>query len=123
MFEKATRMALRFETPKGLLTTEDLWRLNLADLNQLAKALNRKIRESEEEDFLAEGNSANQRLHLEFKVVLHILNTKKAERDRRASAAEKKQEKDRLLEVLQRKQQAALEDLTEEEIQAKINAL
>ncbi|MFA5457111.1 MAG: hypothetical protein WC261_05690, partial [Synergistaceae bacterium] len=52
MFEKATRMKLRIATGKGNLSVEDLWDLNLAQLNEVAKGLNRRVKELGEEDFL-----------------------------------------------------------------------
>ena len=56
MFEKATQEKYRFETTKGLVNTEDLWDLPLVGgnccLDDIAKDLNRDVKENEEESFI-----------------------------------------------------------------------
>jgi hypothetical protein len=49
LFEKASRLKLRFSSPAGLLTVEDLWDLPLsaqakvANLDDIAKGLNKTL--------------------------------------------------------------------------------
>ena len=55
MFEKATRLKLRFETVRGYVTTEDLWDIPLSAVNgfcldTIAKNLNKKLKELEKAD-------------------------------------------------------------------------
>lgn len=123
MFEKASRMKLRFSTARGFVSVEDLWDLNLQNLNTLAKGLNKKIKEEEEEDFLKDAKGSSTERKLAFDITLHILNTKKTELDAREAAADKAERKRKLLEVLARKQDASLDGLSEEEIKAQIAAL
>ncbi len=47
MFEKASRLKLRIATAMGQLTVEDLWDLNLATLNAIAKGLNKQLKLAE----------------------------------------------------------------------------
>lgn len=122
MFEKAIRRKIRFASNKGMLTTEDLWDLSLGSLNNLAKSLNKQIKASEEEDFLAT-RTVDDDLKLGFDVVLHVLNTKKAEQEAREAAADKAAKKAKLLEILERKQDSSLEAMSEEEIKAQLSAL
>ena len=49
MFEKASRMKLRFNTQRGVLSVEDLWDLPLIQLDNIAIALNKKLQESKTE--------------------------------------------------------------------------
>ena len=123
MFEKASRMKLRVITTRGAITTEDLWDLSLANLNGLAKNLNKQIKAAEEEDFLKEQGKAATELKLAFDITLHVLQTKKAEQEAREAASEKAEKKRKLLEILARKQDASLEGLTEEELRAQIQSL
>jgi len=123
MFEKASRLKLRFKTRKGILSTEDLWDLSLAELNEVAKNLNKELKTAEEEDFLNAKSVEDEKVKLAFDVVLHVLNTKKAEAAERAEAANKKAEKQKILGILAKKQDASLENLSEDELKKKLEAL
>jgi len=123
MFETASREKLRFETQVGYISAEDLWDFTLSGLNALAKHLNREIKSAEEEDFLQEATAEDTETALKFAVVLHILNTKKDEKEAAEKAAENKVTKDKLLAVLARKQDEKLDNKSEAEIKKMINKL
>lgn len=123
IFEKTTRKKLRFKSDKGYLTVEDLWDLSLIQLNKMAKFYSKEKKASAEEDFLQEKSVEDTTVKLQFDVVLHILEVKKEEKAARAGASVKKEEKERLMALLERKQHAADEDLTPDQIKAKIEAL
>jgi len=120
-FEKASRLKLRFETAKGSLATEDLWDLPLrgngTSLNSLAKNLNRKIKDEGEEDFVSPSTRANEVLGLQFDLVKHVIEIRLAEADAAAQARERKEKKQKLLEILGRKQDAALEQAPVEDLE------
>jgi hypothetical protein len=120
MFEKGTRQKLRFGSDKGLLMMEDLYDLTPAQLNVIAKRLNKDIKNAEEEDFLQEKSSADTKLKLAFDIVLHILNTKKDEAEKRKDYAVKKAEKERLLALLENKKNEKLASLSEDDIKKAI---
>lgn len=123
IFETATRSKLRFDTTRGDISVEDLWDLTLSALNMLAKNLNKEIKSSEEEDFLQEATAEDAVTVLKFAVVIHILNTKKAEKEAAEKAAENKTTKDKLLAVLARKQDEKLDNKSEAEIRKMIEKL
>ncbi len=123
LFEKATRLKLRFNTNVGMLAVEDLWDLSLPGLNDLAKSLNRDIKESKETDFLKEISTEDTVTKLQFDIVLHVLNTKKSEADERKNAAVRKEKKEKLLAILARKQDSALEDMSEDDIKKMLEEL
>lgn len=123
MFEKASRLKLRFSSDVGNIATEDLWDLNLKQLNTIAKNLNKKLKDAEEEDFLEEKSAEDTKLKLSFDIVLHVLKTKKDELEKRKNAAEKREQQQKLMGILSKKQDASLEKLSEEEIQKKIAEL
>jgi excisionase family DNA binding protein len=71
LFEKAARLKLRFASPQGNLSAEDLWdlpltsvRLNAANLNNIAKAISRQLKAESEEDFVNPKSAANDGLQL-----------------------------------------------------------
>jgi hypothetical protein len=120
-FEKASRVKLRFETAKGLMTVEDIWDLPLRgkeiSLNSLAKSLNRKIKDEGEEDFITPSTSANEVLDLQFALVKHVIGVKLDERDVAEMMAERKEKKRKLLDVLARKKDTVLEQTPVEDLE------
>lgn len=126
MFEKASRLKLRFNTSRGALTVEDLWDLPLTsstgkpNLDDIAKSLNREIRDSGVEtsfvDPSATGASASTQLA--FDIVKHIIGVRIAERDAATLAAKKRETKAKILQIIAEKQDQALQSKSLEELQA-----
>ena len=129
IFEKATREKFRYPSVKGLLTTEQLWELPLTaksgfSLDDVAKAVNAELKAIDTESFVAaETNPAKATLETKLEVVKHVIAIRLAEDQAAKAAAAKKLEKEKLLTVLGRKQDAVLENLTEAELLARINNL
>jgi hypothetical protein len=129
IFEKATREKFRYQSAKGLLTTEQLWELPLTaksgfSLDDVAKAVNAELKAIDTESFVAtETNPAKATLETKLEVVKHVIAIRLAEDQAAKAAAAKKLEKEKLLAVLGRKQDAVLENLTEAELLARINNL
>ncbi|QVW27179.1 hypothetical protein [Escherichia phage vB_EcoM-ZQ1] len=120
MFDKATRMKLRFESNKGLLSVEQVWDLSLTALNEMAKGLSRQVKaaETDEEDFIGTKSNVDSELQLRFDVVKHIIGVKLKERDDSREAAERKANNQIILELIQRKKQQELESKSVEELEA-----
>jgi len=130
LFERATRLKLRFTTEYGMVSVEDLWDLPLAttrprttSLDDVAKALRRELRDTEEESFVVAAKKGDDRLALSFEVVKHIIAVRLAEAEAAKTARQRAEKKQQLLGVLARKQDAALENMTEAEIKAAIEEL
>jgi hypothetical protein len=123
MFDLASRLKLRFTFTKDLLTTEDLWDLSLEQLNLIAKDLNKQVNSSKEEDFLKEKSDVDKVLKLKFDIVIHILRTKQNEKNENEIKLLRKSEKEKLLNILDRKRELSLETLSEDEIKKKIKEL
>ena len=120
MFDKATRMKLRFESNKGLLSVEQVWDLSLTALNEMAKGLSRQVKaaETDEEDFIGTKSNVDSELQLRFDVVKHIIGVKLKERDDSREAAERKANNQVILELIHRKKQQELESKSVEELEA-----
>lgn len=129
MFEAASRMKLRFPTTRGDLAVESLWDLPLSskagfDLDAVAKAVNNDLKQQAEESFVQ--TSTNPRkalLELQMEILKYVIAEKQAENAARAAAAENKAKREKLLEVLAKKEDQALESLTPEQLKAQIAAL
>jgi hypothetical protein len=128
MFEKATREKYRFESPMGLLTVEDLWDLpltgqrNRANLEDIAITLHRQLRAATEV-FVPRVKKTDATLQAKFDIVKRIIDIKLAERETAEKAAENRAKKQRILEIIERKQGAQLEALPVEDLLKMVNEL
>ena len=129
IFEQATRRAIRFESVKGDLSVEQLWDLplqsrNQFDLDTVAKTVNRQLNAVTEESFVSvRENPAKETLSLKLEIVKHIIAVKLQEAEEARNRANKASEKEKLLRLLDEKQNEALRALTPEEIQERLKAL
>ena len=121
--EKATRLRLRFETSRGNLNVEDLWRLPLAELDKLAIALNKQLKESSEESFIKAKSKDNKLLELRFDIVKHIIETLLSEDEEKKKAADKRAKREQLLELIAKKKNQELEGKSLEELEAELTKL
>lgn len=115
MFEKASRMKLRFDTPRGQITVEDLWDLplfrknaNTYTIDDLARSLSRQLKQDAEESFVVKQTSANCKLKLQFDIVKHVIDVSLQEKEAKEKATSKRQEKQRILEILAHKEDQEL---------------
>ena len=130
IFEQASRLTIRFTTPKGTLAVEDLWDLPLTttanngiSLDNIAKGLNKQIKEADTESFVTASTKADEILQLKFAIVKHVIEVRLAENAAARDAKNKSEQKQKLLAALDRKKNAQLETMSVEEIEASLAAL
>jgi len=128
MFKEATKQKLRFSTINGLISVEDVWDLPLtsekkASLDSLAKSLNKELKNSEEESFVETPSKKNATLQLKFDVVKAIIKDRLEEREARKDAAERKRRKELLGDIILKKENAALEGKSIEDLRKEMEAL
>lgn len=123
MYKKALKMKLRFATTKGRLTVEDLFELRLTDLNNIAIALDKKLSETPRKSFISDIAPDTVKDELRFNIVKDIITTKLVARNAAQDAKAKTAERAQLNEILHRKKSQALENLSVEELEAKLAAL
>lgn len=120
IFVTASKNKFRYPY-KGMITTEDLWDLNINQLDEVYKVLNKAVKAARENDSLlaetGKGHDGDDAILLmEIEIVKYIFNEKlEATRKREAEVinAEKRR---RILEVLAKKQDDSLNNMTEEEL-------
>lgn len=121
MFEKASRLKLRFNTTKGSIGIEDLWDLPLTsrskvNLDDIAKGLSRELKQCEEESFVVQQSSANEILCLKFDLVKHIIGVRLEEAKAKESQAVNQAKKDKLSRLIEQKGDEALAGKSIEEL-------
>lgn len=107
-FKQATKEKLRFQTNKGLLSTEQLWDLSLADLDNLAIELQEKYEESGKKSFLVKRSVKDKTAKLRFDVVLDVLQTKSDEMEEAKQKAEDKKHNEEIMQLIVEKQKEGL---------------
>lgn len=122
IFEKATKLKLRFTTLKGLLTTEDLWDLPLsggagkANLDGIAIELFNQLNEGKAISFVGGGKAVDEIPQLKFDIVKHIIDVKVAERAVRTEAAARSEKKQLILGIIAQKENEALASTSLEDL-------
>jgi len=122
MFEIATRQKFRFPF-KGMIQVEDLWDLNVKQLDQIFKTLNAQVKQSSEESLLDIKSAADEELSIKIDIVKYIVNVKIAEANTAKLSATKRQQKQQLLEILESKKSEDLKSKSVEELQKLIDDL
>lgn len=124
-FEKASRLKLRFTTRQGLLSSEDLWDLNLTSLDTIAKAVNKELNAEDEGTFIPKKASRKAATHndLRLEILKHVINTKVAEDEAKANRAAKAEQLARLRTLAANKQDEAFASQSLEEIMKQIKEM
>ena len=124
MYKKAAKLKLRFNSSKGLLTVEQLFDLTMPELSSLIKKVNTDLKkEARVDDDLAflEGKDETESLNsLKFDILKDVYLTKKQEREEAATDQEKKATRQKIAEIIAKKKDEALENLSIEELERRL---
>lgn len=122
LFEMATRSKLRFPSTKGELSVEDLWDLSNKDLDVVYKNLKDQEVKSSEESLLDDAN-VDLKLTAAIGIVKYIFTTKRNERLAEKERINKKLTQRKYIDALSKKQDEAIEKMSEAELRAMIDSL
>lgn len=125
VFETITRNKVRFNTPKGMLSIEDIWDLPLEggslSLDDVAKKLDEELRESGKSFVTKKKTDAVAQL--KFDAVMYIIETKLAEREAAKEAAKRRERKQKILEIMESKELEKLSEKSLKELKKELRAL
>ena len=122
LFEKASKTKLRFATTRGPIAVEDLWDMPLSDERQnfsldiLAKAINRQLKEAEEESFVKPHTNASTSLSLALDIVKRVIAVKIKAIEIQEKRAATIAHKDKIMEILASKEDEELRQKSAEEL-------
>ena len=122
IFEYAVENKLRFPY-KGNISTEDLYSLSVSDLDTIYKTLKREAKRNGEESLLATKSNDDVALDTKIEIVKYIVEKKLAQVEARKTAAANKAKKDKILSILEEKQDAALKNMSEEDLRKMLETL
>lgn len=123
LFEKATKDKLRFKIASGMASVEDLWDLGLQDLDKLAKALNKELKEAEEESFIKTKSASNKLTETKFELVKYIISVRMEEAEERKVRAAKAAKKAVIMDLIAKKEIQSLEGKSVEELLKEVETL
>ena len=122
MFEVATREKMRFPF-KGTISVEDLWDLSVQNLDKVFKTLNSQRKEAQEESLLNVKSSEDEVLDTQIAIVKYIVSVKLEEQAARVKAAENKEKKQKIMALMAKKDDEAMENMSKEELQKLLDEL
>ncbi len=121
MFEKASRMKLRLKSGKGSVTAEDLWDFPLQSatqpcLDDLAKDSYQKLQNTVESFVSNKKNQENDTEELRLDILKRIIGVKIQERKVKEDETAKKAQKERILDIIDAKDDKELEGKSKKEL-------
>lgn len=122
MFEFALRNKVRFPY-KGMISVEDLYDLNVRELDSIFKTLNTQFKKSQEESLLATKTKEDETLTIQIEIVKYIFNTKVAEAEAAKQSMELKEKKQMLMGLIAEKENEALKNKSTEELKIMLESL
>ena len=120
---EALQKGLRFEF-KGLISTEDLFDLDMSSLDIIYQKLSKELREISG-DSLLYNEKADEIAWVQLKldVVKHVFDIKKAEAEALRQKIANIEEKQRIMHIINEKENAELANLSIDELKEKLNDL
>lgn len=128
MFERATRLKLRFNTNRGNLSVEDLWDLPLTsvsgvNLDDLARAENKALKESEEESFVVKPTKTSSGHELRLNILKRIIKVKLEERSASERSAINAQKREEIMSAIKKQKSDSLTKTSVEDLEKMLEEL
>lgn len=115
LFINATRSNYQFPF-RGMINVIDLWDLSLTNLDAVFKTLNAEVKKSEEESLLNTKSKEDEEISNKIEIVKYIVGVKLDEKKKREDAKKNAEMRQRLLEIKAKRQDAALENMSDEDL-------
>lgn len=115
LFINATRNNYQFPF-RGMINVIDLWDLSLTNLDSVFKTLNAEAKKSEEESLLNTKSKEDEEISNKIEIVKYIVSVKLDEKKKREDAKKNAEMRQRLLEIKAKRQEAALENMSDKDL-------
>ena len=120
IFKNAVKKKYRWNF-RGLCTVEDLWDLNVENLDDIYKSLKKQQKDNSGESLLTTVSKEDKIIEEKIEIVKAIVIDKLAAAEKAKNAAKKRRENQRILEIMADKKDAALKEKSIEELQAMLS--
>lgn len=123
MFKEASKLKLRFNTVRGLVSIEDLWEMPLIsknnfNLNEVAKSIYLELKQDIEIDFVGAISTENKLESLKLDIVKEIIKDKKEELQAKEQSMINKAHNENIDKLIADKKAEKMRDMTIEELEA-----
>ena len=129
MFEKATRIALRFPSSVGLLSVEQVWDLPLQNFNgrpnldDLARFYHNRLKGDTNVSYVTAHTEQNEDEKLAFEIVKHIIKVKLDEKTSADNIRIARDKRQKLLEIIAKKEEEGLMGASIEDLRKMVEGL
>ena len=119
MYKQVSKLGLRFQTSKGLLSVEQLWHLSQTDLSNAIKAVKKVLKKTDDDElsFLEDTKVVDVENQLRFDILKDVYLTKKSEREALRDEAETKAHNEKIFTLIAKKQESEMESLSIDELE------
>lgn len=119
-FSVMTRQKVRFDSPRGLLSVEDLWDIPLEsrdgfNLDSIAIKLHNQL-ESSNKSFVKKESKIDKLIEMKFETVKEIIRVKLMDIENKELREQNQAKRKKLLSLLEKKNDESLENMTKEQI-------
>ena len=123
LFEKASRVRVRFDSRKGQVTLEDLWSLPLSVVDEIAVATDKVVNATQTESFISKVKTVSEMDVLRLDLLKHIIAVRLVEAEEKQKARLVADRKAHLLSLLAEKEAEADQKLSREDILKELETL
>lgn len=131
LFITAAQRKYRYDSPKGQLTTEQLFDLQLKatragqlDLDEVAKETNRQLKQETEESFVStRSNPLKNELENKLEIIKAVIAMKQEEAEKVRLAGQRAGERQRILEAIDQAKTRQLSQASVEDLEKQLAAL
>lgn len=119
MYKQASKLGLRIQTIRGLLSVEQLWQLSQTDLSNAIKVVKKALKKTDDDElsFLEDSKVIDIENQLRFDILKDVYLTKKSEAESIRSAAETKAHNQKILTLIAEKQEGKLREMSIEDLE------
>jgi len=126
IYKIASRTGLRFSSPQGLLSVEDLWSLplqsnrpNQANLDDISKAANKKLKNNDDDNFslIDKAKKADSIDQLRFDIIKDVIETRITERDQKSKEKAEAERRQKIMGIIAEKKDRNLLEMPIEELE------
>jgi|SRR5699024_1738852 len=123
LYEKALRSKYRFQTDKGYVNVEQLWDLNLEQLDVIAQQVAEDLEKSSTKSFIKKKTTVSEELSNKLEILKHLISTKLAEASEAEEREVRRQKVARIEEIIRQKKDEDLAGKSVEELTAMLDEL